>query len=157
MRMRGARNWLRAARTQLMAQASHSGSYSTTPRGCIWYEASCSILSFSTFFVPAAPMVSEWEEMQKYSSKSSLQPLKNDLGCRGSQNWEISMRWRLKDLKRMQGMWRNWERDSDWLGTCSAGLVSLHCQLGSREVDLPGRMLIKMVCTVEPLCNWGKH
>lgn len=72
--MRGARNWLRAARTQLMAQASHSRS--TTPRG--------STLSFSTFFVPA-PMGSEWEEMQKHSSKSSLHALKNDLGCRGPQ------------------------------------------------------------------------
>lgn len=52
------------------------------------------------------------------------------------------------------GMWRNCERDSGWLGTCSVGLVSLHCQPGSREVGaLPERMLIIVVCTVEPLWN----
>lgn len=52
------------------------------------------------------------------------------------------------------GYVKNCERDSGWLGTCSVGLVFLHCQPGSSEVEaLPERMLIIVVCTVEPLWN----
>lgn len=76
---RAIRSWLRAERTQAMAQASQSSFYSPTPRGWTWHGDSCSTHSFSTFWVPA-PMVLEWEEIQPHSSKPSIH-LKNLFSC----------------------------------------------------------------------------
>lgn len=89
--MRGARNWLRAARTQLMAQASIAGPILLLQEAASDMRPAVPPLVSPPSLFQQLPWF-EWEEMQKYSSKSSLQPLKNDLGCRGSQNWEISMR-----------------------------------------------------------------
>lgn len=128
---RAVRGWLRAGRTQAMAQASQSSFYSPTPRGWTWHGPVVPP-SFSTFWVPA-PMVSEQEEMQPHSSKSSIH-LKNLFSC---MSWGtlpamgISLRRKIDGITReTRVMWWNWEGTVAGLGLAQQAWLSLIASWG---------------------------